>query len=93
LPIYKESLSTMDEKERLAFLLTLRANAVKVQPMADDFIPRFQGELFSHFGQARHIGIDNPLAFDADQMRMRTGLFSVIAVIITAELKFQYLTC
>jgi len=83
----------MDEKERLAFLLTLRANAVKVQPVTDELITGLRSELFSHFSQARKIGIDNPLAFDTDQMRMGTGLFPVIPVIITAKLKFQYLTC
>jgi len=34
--------------------------------------------------------IYDPLALDADQMWMGAGFFPVIAIVITAELKFQH---
>ena len=49
---YGEAFSTIDKK-RLPFLLAIRADAIKVQPVADEFIARFGGKLCSHFGKAQ----------------------------------------
>ena len=72
-------------------LLAIGANAVEIEPLADDLVARLLGHLLHQVLGYAHLGVHDLPAADADQVRVGIGLVAVVAVVVVAKAQLQHL--
>jgi len=71
--------------------LTIRAQPVKIESVADDLITRGLGDLLDQILSQANLWVQDLLAVDADKMGMGIWLVAIVAVVAVAETQFQHL--
>lgn len=82
----------MRENFLCSLLLTLRAQAVKIQSMVDHFKSRLLGNFCRHNVQALEVRIDDLFTPGTDNMGMGERFVSVVAVAPLTEFQFKNLS-
>jgi len=72
-------------------LLAIGANAVEIEPVADDLVARLLGHLLHHVLAYAHLGVHDLPAADTNEVWVGIGFAAVIAVVAVAEAQLQHL--